>query len=190
MFASTEVFVKTLVNILYNVHFIFSSDHKRYRILWFRGPIIVAPYLSDASRRICKEAGIGCVDLAGNAFLSFQPIFVEKTGIPNPFATLRVTKSLFSPKSSRVLPVLPDRKREKRGAGAGRNRPPGREYGGTGKSRRTQVVQDVRARKARGCDLAFESYVTVTIEGELPGGGVDRVSVKVTDRHDSRHHGS
>lgn len=53
------------------------------------------------------------------------------------------------------------------------------EYGGTGKSRRTQVVQDVRARKARGCDLAFESPVTVTIEAELPGGGVDRVSVRV-----------
>ncbi len=53
------------------------------------------------------------------------------------------------------------------------------EYGGTGKSRRTQVVQDARARKARGCDLAFESTVTVTIEGELPEGGVDKVSVKV-----------
>jgi predicted nucleotidyltransferase len=53
------------------------------------------------------------------------------------------------------------------------------EYGGTGKSHRTQVVQDARARKARGCDLAFESTITVTIEGELPGGGMDKVSVKV-----------
>ncbi len=53
------------------------------------------------------------------------------------------------------------------------------EYGGTGKSRRTQLVQDARARKARGCDLAFESTITVTIEGELPEGGVDKVSVKV-----------
>jgi hypothetical protein len=53
------------------------------------------------------------------------------------------------------------------------------EYGGTGKSRRTQVVQDARARKARGCDLAFESTITVTIEEELPEGGVDKVSVKV-----------
>ncbi len=53
------------------------------------------------------------------------------------------------------------------------------EYGGTGKSRRTQVVRDARARKARGCDLAFESTITVTIESELPEGGVDKVSVKV-----------
>ncbi len=53
------------------------------------------------------------------------------------------------------------------------------EYGGTGKHRRTQKVQDVRARKARGCDLAFNYSVTVTLEGELPEGGKDKVSFKV-----------
>ena len=53
------------------------------------------------------------------------------------------------------------------------------EYGGTGKGHRTQKVQDVCARKARGCDLAFDSTVTVTIEGVLPDGGRDRESFKV-----------
>jgi len=53
------------------------------------------------------------------------------------------------------------------------------EYGGTGKGRRTQKVQDIRARKARGCDLAFDSSITVTLEGELPDGGKDKVSFKV-----------
>jgi hypothetical protein len=53
------------------------------------------------------------------------------------------------------------------------------EYGGTGKGRRTQKIQDVRARKARGCDLAFESFVTITLEGDLPDGGRDKVSFKV-----------
>jgi len=53
------------------------------------------------------------------------------------------------------------------------------EYGGTGKGRRTQKVQDVRARKARGCDLAFDTSITVTLEGELPEGGKDKVSFKV-----------
>ena len=33
------------------------------------------------------------------------------------------------------------------------------EYGGTGKSHRTQRVQDMRPRKARGVDLAFEMPV-------------------------------
>lgn len=53
------------------------------------------------------------------------------------------------------------------------------EYGGAGKGRRTQKVQDVRARKARGCDLAFDTSVTVILEGELPDGGKDKVSFKV-----------
>jgi len=53
------------------------------------------------------------------------------------------------------------------------------EYGGTGKGRRTQKVQDVRVRKARGCDLAFDSAITITLEGELPEGGKDKASFKV-----------
>jgi hypothetical protein len=53
------------------------------------------------------------------------------------------------------------------------------EYGGTGKSHRTQKIQDVRARKARGCDLAFDNFVTVEMEAELPDGGKDRVTCKV-----------
>jgi len=53
------------------------------------------------------------------------------------------------------------------------------EYGGTGRSHRTQQIQDVRARKARGCDLAFENFVIVEIEAKLPEGGIDRVTCKV-----------
>lgn len=68
--------------------------------------ILVAPYLSDASRQICKEAGVGCVDLAGNAYISFKNIFIDRTGNPNPFPVSRISKSIFSPKSSRVLRVL------------------------------------------------------------------------------------
>ncbi|MCZ7625382.1 MAG: hypothetical protein M5R38_05700 [Candidatus Methylomirabilis sp.] len=49
------------------------------------------------------------------------------------------------------------------------------EYGGTGPDHRTQPVQDVRARKARGCDLVFTEPVSASLEGELPGGGRDRV---------------
>lgn len=68
--------------------------------------ILVAPYLSDASRQICKEAGVGCIDLAGNAFLSFKNIYIDRSGNPNPFPVSRISKSIFSPKSSRVLRVL------------------------------------------------------------------------------------
>jgi hypothetical protein len=68
--------------------------------------ILVAPYLSDASRKICKEEGIGCMDLAGNALLSFKKVFIDRSGNPNPFAGTRISKSVFSPKSSRILRVL------------------------------------------------------------------------------------
>jgi hypothetical protein len=53
------------------------------------------------------------------------------------------------------------------------------EYEGTGRSHRHQQVQDVHARKVRGCDLAFENPVEVTIEGDLPEGGRDSVRVRV-----------
>jgi hypothetical protein len=55
------------------------------------------------------------------------------------------------------------------------------EYGGTGKRHRTQKVQDVRARKARGCDLAFNSAIKVTLENDLPGGGKDKTTFKVAE---------
>src|SRR3989337_760648 len=68
--------------------------------------ILVAPYRSGASRQICKETGIGCIDLAGNAFLSFKNVFIDRSGRPNPFVAARISRSVFSPKSSRILRVL------------------------------------------------------------------------------------
>jgi hypothetical protein len=53
------------------------------------------------------------------------------------------------------------------------------EYGGTGKSHRTQRVQDMKPRKARGVDLAFEMPVEIIIRGRLPEGGDDVAEVKV-----------
>jgi len=53
------------------------------------------------------------------------------------------------------------------------------EYGGTGKSHRTQKVQDIRARKARGADMAFEDPVCVEISGELPGGAKDKAIIQI-----------
>lgn len=53
------------------------------------------------------------------------------------------------------------------------------EYGGTGKSHRTQKIQDIRPRKARGADLVFENFVEVEITGQLPGGGKDRALIRI-----------
>ena len=54
------------------------------------------------------------------------------------------------------------------------------EYEGTGKGHRTQPVHDGRARKARGCDLAFDLFVETPIGGELPEGGLDQTTVRVS----------
>jgi len=53
------------------------------------------------------------------------------------------------------------------------------EYAGTGKKHRTQRVQDMRPRKARGVDLAFEMPEKITIRGSLPDGGEDVSEIQV-----------
>lgn len=53
------------------------------------------------------------------------------------------------------------------------------EYEGTGKSHRHQKIQEIRTRKVRGCDLAFNNPIELTIEGNLPGGAKDSVVLKV-----------
>ena len=53
------------------------------------------------------------------------------------------------------------------------------EYEGTSKSHRHQKVQEILARKVRGCDLAFEMSKEIRIEGRLPGGTHDTVTVRV-----------
>lgn len=53
------------------------------------------------------------------------------------------------------------------------------EYGGRGKNHRTQEVQDLRPRKARGADLLFSGFVEREVSGRLPGGSLDSVVVKV-----------
>ena len=53
------------------------------------------------------------------------------------------------------------------------------EYGGTGKSKRTQKVQDVRARKARGCDVAFDHTMSINLRRTMPDKAVNEVNIKV-----------
>jgi len=53
------------------------------------------------------------------------------------------------------------------------------EYGGTGKRRRHQKVQDAQVRKARGCDLVFESPAKIVLSGMLPNGATNKLTIKV-----------
>jgi hypothetical protein len=68
--------------------------------------VIVAPYISSKSAEICKEAGIGYVDLSGNCFISFQNVYIEQNGKPNTKLEKKVLQSLYFPKAERILRVL------------------------------------------------------------------------------------
>jgi hypothetical protein len=52
-------------------------------------------------------------------------------------------------------------------------------YGGTGKSHRTQPAQDILARKAKGCEIAFKCNEPFLIEGMLPNGAKHKTEILV-----------
>jgi len=68
--------------------------------------VLVAPFISEESAGLCNEAAIGYADLAGNARLSFDQVFVETRSAKNPFRERREARSIFAPKAARVLRVL------------------------------------------------------------------------------------
>ncbi|MBC8417565.1 MAG: hypothetical protein H8E10_03105 [Desulfobacterales bacterium] len=53
------------------------------------------------------------------------------------------------------------------------------EYQGTTKHHRHQRIHGGLARKTKGCDLVFDNPVVATVAGELPGGTMDTVKVRV-----------
>lgn len=67
--------------------------------------IVLAPFVSAQSAQICEEAGLGYADLAGNARISFDNVYIETRSADNPFRERKEVKSLFAPKACRVLRV-------------------------------------------------------------------------------------
>jgi len=69
-------------------------------------PVVIAPYISEQGRHLCREASIGFIDLTGNIFLQFDSVFVDKSGSEPPPRERRQLRRLFSPVSSRVIRAL------------------------------------------------------------------------------------
>jgi len=69
-------------------------------------PVLIAPYLSERSQEVCRQFGISCLDLAGNVRLTFDQIFIERSGKPSPVPLRRLQRSLFSRRTTRMLRVL------------------------------------------------------------------------------------
>lgn len=68
--------------------------------------VMIAPFLSAESAQLCTEAKVGYADLAGNARLSFDQVFIELHAADNPFRVKRHLRSLFTAKAGRMLRVL------------------------------------------------------------------------------------
>lgn len=69
-------------------------------------PILIAPHLSPEAQALCREHGIGFLDLEGNARVVFDGVFIERIVATKPPAERRELKSIFKPKSTQVLRVM------------------------------------------------------------------------------------
>jgi hypothetical protein len=86
-------------------HYLLSlPNHNSYGIL-------LAPFLSDESIAILRNDSLGYLDFAGNCFISFGSVFIERRGAPNPVTRRRQLREVFALKASRVLRALVDRER-------------------------------------------------------------------------------
>ncbi|CAN5198063.1 hypothetical protein BH10PSE6_BH10PSE6_38670 [soil metagenome] len=68
--------------------------------------MFIAPYLSPESQALCRENDVAFLDLAGNARLALDDVFIERRTDGRPAADRRELKSLFKPKSAQVLRVV------------------------------------------------------------------------------------
>jgi hypothetical protein len=68
--------------------------------------VFASTYISKETMKICLENNIGFIDIGGNCFFSFDNVFVNIEGKPNPFPSKNPLKTLFYPKSSRVIRAL------------------------------------------------------------------------------------
>ncbi|MYD69356.1 MAG: hypothetical protein F4W89_01225 [Acidobacteria bacterium] len=80
-----------------------SRAHSRSRRLI---PMLVSPYLSPASRAICSGHDVAYLDLAGNARLAFDGVYVERNVAEKPRSEARALRSVFAPRAAAILRAL------------------------------------------------------------------------------------
>jgi hypothetical protein len=66
-------------------------------------PLVAVPFMGEVGRKACEEAGVGWLDLSGNAHIIAPGIRVIVEGKPNRFKTVGRPRSVFAPKSSRII---------------------------------------------------------------------------------------
>ncbi|MGM0365066.1 MAG: type IV toxin-antitoxin system AbiEi family antitoxin [Actinomycetota bacterium] len=68
--------------------------------------VFASSYISRETMKICLNNNMGSIDIGGNCFFNFDNVYVNIEGKPNPFPSKNPLKTLFYPKSSRVIRVL------------------------------------------------------------------------------------
>ncbi len=74
-------------------------------------PIVVVPYMGEAGRQVCRQAGVQWLDLSGNAHIVAPGVHIRIEGKPNEFKPRGRPSSAFAPKASRIarwLLIHPD----------------------------------------------------------------------------------
>lgn len=69
-------------------------------------PVVMAPYMSALARDVCRREGVGYVDFLGNAHIAVDTIFIDRQVAERPKPERRALRSLFKPKSARILRML------------------------------------------------------------------------------------
>ena len=69
-------------------------------------PVLASTFLSPRARELCRQEGIGYLDLAGNCYLQFDDFHLQKIVETNPFRRPGRPASLFGPVSSRLLRAM------------------------------------------------------------------------------------
>lgn len=69
-------------------------------------PVLASSFLNPGIREVCKEEGVGYIDLAGNLYLQWDDLYLEKIVDKNPFPRRGRPPSLFEPVSSRIVRAL------------------------------------------------------------------------------------
>lgn len=69
-------------------------------------PLVMAPYLSEQARAVCKEEGVGYADFLGNAHLVFDMVYIDRQVADRPEPERRALRSLSKPKTARILRLL------------------------------------------------------------------------------------
>jgi len=66
-------------------------------------PVVMAPYLSPQARDVCRREQVGYLDFMGNALIAFDTVYIEREVPGRPEAERRALRSLYKPKSARIL---------------------------------------------------------------------------------------